>query len=140
MRKKFRITADTDEDCSINVHLSKTKIVKFMEIASGLYIWRPKGVIVDGDKHTNKPISAYSFLNLVSGNKKYFTARQIAGAERSRDFFNKLGMPGYRKYFRTLEKNQIRNCTVTIDDAKVSMHIFGREPASIKGKATRKKP
>ena len=60
--------------------------------------------------------------------------------ERSRDLFNKLGMPGYKKYFRTLEKNQIRNCRVTIDDAKVSMHIFGREPASIKGKATRKKP
>ena len=83
MRKKFRITSDTDVDNSINVHLSKTKIMKFLEIASGLYIWRPEGVTVDGDKHTNKPISAYSFLNLVSRNKKHFTARHIAGVERS---------------------------------------------------------
>ena len=49
-------------------------------------------------------------------------------------------MPGYKKYFRALEKNQIRNCQVTVDDAKVSMHIFGREPASIKDKATRQRP
>ena len=49
-------------------------------------------------------------------------------------------MPGYKKYFRTLEKKQIRNCRVTIDNAKISIRIFGREPVSIKGKATRKKP
>ena len=140
VRKKFRITSDTDKEDSINVHLSRNKIMKFVEISSGLYIWRPKGVVLDEDKNTNKHISAYSFLNLVSGNKKHFSARQIAGAERSRDLFNKLGMPGYKKYFRILEKNQIRNCRVTIDDAKVSMHIFGREPASIKGKATRQRP
>ena len=54
--------------------------------------------------------------------------------------YNKLGMPGYQQYFQILEKRQIRNCKVTIDDAKVSMHIFGREPVSIKGKATRRKP
>ena len=76
----------------------------------------------------------------MSRNKKHFTTRQIAGAERSRDLFNKLGMPGYKKYFRALEKNQIRNCQVTVDDAKISMHIFGRDPASIKGKATRQRP
>ena len=29
---------------------------------------------------------------------------------------------------------------MTVDDAKISMHIFGREPASIKGKATRQRP
>ena len=105
MRKKFRITTDTDVDNSINVHLSKTGIMKFLGIVSGLYIWRPEGVTVDGDNCTNKPISAHSFLNLVSGNKKHFTAWQIAGAERSRDLYNNLGMLGYKKHFRILEKN-----------------------------------
>ena len=140
VRKLFRITAYTNEEYCIKVHLTKDKVMKFMEIESGLYIWRPEGINVDRNKNSNKPISAYSFLNLVSGNKKHFTTRQIAGAERSRDLFNKLGMPGYKKYFRALEKNQIRNCQVTVDDAKISMHIFGREPASIKGKATRQRP
>ena len=49
-------------------------------------------------------------------------------------------MPGYNKYFNKLEKNHIKNCVVTIDNAKISMHIFGREPESIKGKTTRKMP
>ena len=75
VRKMFRIIADTDEDNSINVHLTKTRLMKFMEIVSGLYIWRPEGVKVDGDNTSSKPISAYSFLNLVIGNKKHFTAR-----------------------------------------------------------------
>ena len=44
--------------------------MKFIEAASGLYIWRPMGVKVDGDNNSSKPISAYAFLNLVSGNKK----------------------------------------------------------------------
>ena len=69
MRNFFRITADTDEEHCIKVHLTKIKVMKFIEIASGLYLWRPEGTKVDGDKNSNKPISAYSFLNIVSGNK-----------------------------------------------------------------------
>ena len=49
-------------------------------------------------------------------------------------------MPGYKKYFKILEKNHIKNCVVTIDNAKISMHIFGRDPVSIKVKPTRKRP
>ena len=64
-RKKIRITADTDKDDSISVHLNG-RVIKFKEIKSGLYLWRPEGVNVDGSKHSSKPISAYSFLNLVN--------------------------------------------------------------------------
>ena len=94
--KKFRITVDTDTDTCINIHLSKDKIMKLSEISSGLYIWSPVVIKVDKLISNSKPISAYSFLNLVSGNKMHFTARKIAGVERSRGLFNKLGMPGYK--------------------------------------------
>ena len=139
VRKKFRITANTDKDDSISVHLTKDRVMKFKDIKPGLYLWKPEGVNVDRSKHSSKPISAYYFFNLVSGNKRHFTKRQVAGAERSRDLFAKLGMSGYKNYFKTLEKNYIKNCVVTIDYAKISMHIFGREPASIKGETTRKR-
>ena len=75
VRKKLRITADTDEDDSISVHLTKDRVIKFKEIKPGLYLWKPEGINVDGDKNSSKPISAYSFLNLVSGNKQHFTKR-----------------------------------------------------------------
>lgn len=65
----IRITADEDKDNSINVHLTKTRVISFMDIASGLYIWRLEGIKVDGDKNSSKSIYAYSFLNLVSRNK-----------------------------------------------------------------------
>lgn len=60
----FRITADTDKGHIINVHLTKDKVIKFIEIALALCIWRPGGIKVDRNEDSNKPISAYLFLNL----------------------------------------------------------------------------
>lgn len=50
MRKLFIITVNTDKSNRIKVYLTKTRVMKFVEIALGLYIWRPEVVKVDGDK------------------------------------------------------------------------------------------
>ena len=49
-------------------------------------------------------------------------------------------MPGYRKFFKALTRNHIHNFPITIDDVKRALHIYGPDPAHLKGKTTRKKP
>ena len=64
--------------------------------------------------------------------------RWIVGAKKSRELLNKISIPGYIHYFRILEIHYIINCKVSIDDTKISVHFFGQESVSIKGKLTRK--
>ena len=49
-------------------------------------------------------------------------------------------MPGYRHYFNMLERNYLRNCVVSLKDAKISMRIFIKDPVNIKGTDTRQSP
>jgi len=41
-RKVFRLTADTAEENCIVVHVGESKVLKFYEVTSGLYMWSPE--------------------------------------------------------------------------------------------------
>ena len=89
---------------------------------------------------TSKKASAYSFLTLVKANKAYFTTRQIKRVDAARGFRKHVGYPGYKSYFKRLETNYDRNCPLTVDDVKRTLHIYGHDVESLKGKTTRKTP
>ena len=89
VKKKFRVTMDTDVDSIIHVHLPGGETLKFEEVESGLYLLHSNNV-------TNKNISAYSFLTLVKSNKENFTTREVKRADMARKFRNHLGYPGYK--------------------------------------------
>ena len=82
-------------------------------------------------------MSNYSFLALVSTNKEHLTIRELENAELARDLHRKLGAPGYRKYFKILERDYLRNCLITVDDSKRSLHIYGPDASQIKLSMTR---
>ena len=136
VRRKFRITADTEEGNHIVVHLSETNKMIFKEAGSGLYVYdlKPKG------KNNKSKVSSYSFLTLVSANKDLYTDRQLKGAEQANKRYEHLGMPGYKAFFKALSTNYIRNFPVTLDDTKRALHIYGPHLAHLKGKTVRKKP
>ena len=77
VRKRFRITSDTAISNSIFVHLDNGKKMEFKEIQSGLYMWNPIGE----SNINNVKVSRYSFLNLVSSNKKSFTKDEVKRAD-----------------------------------------------------------
>jgi len=60
MRKRFRITVDTDEESEILVHISENRVMKFVEISADLYIWKPE----HNSNLLNKQMSSCSFLVL----------------------------------------------------------------------------
>ena len=110
----FRVTMDMNEEVAILVHITKDKVMRFVEIGAGLYIWKPE----DNSSLLNKQISSYSFLGLVSENKSSFTRRELKRIDEARNLFIILGMPGYPKFFKDLENKRIRDCEITLDDAK----------------------
>ena len=120
VRGKFRITADTDKGNVIVVHLGDGKTMVFEEVDSGLYLYRMNKAAKND--HSENRVSSYSFLTLVAANR-----------------YQHLGMPGYRRIFKALERNYIKNCPVTLDDAKRALHIYGPDAAHMQGKATRGK-
>ena len=79
VRRKFRITTDTDAEAAINVHISKNHTIKFKEVESGLYIYNME----DTTKDNNGPLG-HSFLNLTLENMSNFTKSQIRQAERAK--------------------------------------------------------
>lgn len=134
VRKKFRITADTAKEATIFVHMEDGKKLKFEEIGSGLYLLK------NMNNDILKPVSGYSFLTLVKTNKSIFTTRELERADKSIELHQKLGSPGYKQFFRILEKGQIRDCPITTDDVKSAIHIYGPDMVTIKGKMVRRKP
>ena len=135
VRRKFRITTDTNAEAAINVHISKNHTIKFKEVESGLYIYNME----DTTKDNNGPLG-HSFLNLTSENMSNFTKSQIRQAERAKKSYTAIRMPSYDKYISLLNQNLIRNCPVTTEDVKRALFIWGPEIATIKGKTTRIKP
>ena len=90
---------DTGKDPSFNVHLEKNKIIKFVEIKSGLYM------LDVGSLGELRKISGYSFLSLVKGNKANFTRSEISKADMARDMYRKVGIPGHQNFFKLLQQH-----------------------------------
>lgn len=134
VRKRFRITVDTAVENVICVHISEEKVLKFVEVSNGVYMWNAD------NNANNKQVSVYSFLTLVEANKKNFTRRELNAANDAKKLYVHLGMPDYKKFFKMLEDNKIRDCPLTIDDAKRCLHIYGPEIAKMKGSKARLKP
>ena len=47
--------------------------------------------------------------------------------------------PGYKKFFWLIKDNRIKDCEITLDDAKRSLHLYGPEEAVVMGRTTRTK-
>jgi hypothetical protein len=66
--------------------------------------------------------------------------REIDLADKARDLYRKLGRPSQQQFEDILKQNLIRNCPVTVDDAKRALLIYGPDLATLKGKTTRGQP
>jgi hypothetical protein len=122
--KKYCVTYDSEIDTSFTVHRSSHGLVDlyFRMHESGLHI------LVRSDYSG----SGQCFVETIKGNMSVYTRREVAGATKARELYEHLIYPGVRDYCNIIQTGGIRNCTVTLDDAKRSFKIFG--PHVIKGK------
>ena len=135
VRKVCRVTLDTSAEPALCVHRINGSIMKFVEHASGLYVY--DSTIRNRDTTSSECVNAYTMVSTVATQKRLFSTRQIAAADTARALYRKLGRPGEAEFYSILTKNLIRNCPVTPDDARRATHIYGPDVATLKGKMTR---
>ena len=134
VRKRNRITMDTDIEAALFVHRHNGTIMKFQEYRTGLYYFD-----ASASKITNTSVADYFFVQTVSSNRRMFHRREIEGADKARDLYTKLGRPSQQHFEYILANSLITNCPVTADDAKRALIIYGPDPATLKGKMTKHK-
>ena len=131
--RKFRITMDTTDEYSINVHFhqgSDHKVLKFKEMECGLFILDRVRQVDCKEKIT--------FLNLDNDNKLYYTKREIASADAARNL--SCNIPGYNKFQTLVDKGYFRNSPVTGQDVHRAIAIYGMETSALQGQGTRRRP
>ena len=73
---KYRIISDTAKGRFITDHLSETRRMIFVEVESGLYLFRDRAYTL-----TNNKMSGYSYLMLTEANMKDFTKDEVKRAQ-----------------------------------------------------------
>ncbi len=106
VRKRFRITIDTEVNNCLLVHTGK-HILRFSEVGSGVNLF-------DRQRHSGVDrASAFSFLTLAQNNRNQFSKKEIKGANKAVALHESLGCPGYQEFFRLLRTRHVIDCPVT---------------------------
>ena len=79
-------------------------------------------------------------MQTAKDNKSKFTKNDIVAADEAIKLYHAIGRPGYKMFFNTLQKGLIRNCAITVWDAKNAFQIYGPDEGVLMGKSTRKNP
>jgi hypothetical protein len=134
VRKLCRITMDSNVEPALCVHLANGSVMKFSEYKTGLYY---HDAAAAAPKTNVAPVIDYSFVTTVVDSKKRFTRREIEGANKARELSKKIGRPSQQQFEKILIKILIRNCPVTVDDAKRALLTYGPDVAALKGHTTK---
>jgi len=135
VRKKFCVTMDTDIEPALCVHRADGTIMKFQEYTTGLYYFDASQTC----NNVSDDVIAYSFIATVASNKLHYHRREIEAADKARALYRKIGRPSTAQFEHILLHGLIRNCPITVDDARRAVIIYGPDVPGIKGKTTRGK-
>ena len=127
----YKIDYDYERDC-FNVSSPERKVT-FEATEEGLYAMK-----LDAPAE-----SAGVVMNLssVEENKKRFSKRQIARADRAKDLYETIGFTSMRDFETIVKMNAIRGNPVISEDIRIMKEIYGDYNVfALKGKATRSKP
>ena len=68
----------------------------------------------------------FVFVNTVSGSKESYSKQQIKDEENSRGMYVSLGYPPVKYFKWVIQSNQIKYCTVMLQDIDVDHKIWGK--------------
>jgi hypothetical protein len=135
MRKKFRITLDTNKEAAMIVHLPN-KTVKFKEWPNGLYAMNP----AEPDGSNSITPSNYQMIQTIEENKKFLSPRQQGRARKARELYHATGTPTVDDLKAMIQMNLIKNNQVTTEDVNLATRMYGPDIGTVKGKTTRSRP
>ncbi|KAL7487947.1 hypothetical protein ACHAW6_013525 [Cyclotella cf. meneghiniana] len=129
VKERFRVTFDSATDNAFHVH-KPNKILRFTEATRRLYYF-------DTDQRTEE---CTVLVQTVEDNRKKFSAQDYLKAKIARALQRRVGRPSTAQYIHIIQKKQISNCPVTVQDIKNAEFIWGPDLGSLKGKTVRRQP
>ncbi|KAL7574572.1 hypothetical protein ACA910_015922 [Epithemia clementina (nom. ined.)] len=114
---------DTATKPALCVHRPNGDIMKFTEYHNGLYYFETASA--------SPP--QFTMLQTVASNASNFSRREVEGARAARTLYRHLGRPSRRVFELILANNLLRNCPITLDDARRADKIFGSDIGMLKG-------
>ena len=126
--EKYRVTLDSYNENAIVIHISAKHIIKFICGPNGLYYFDTSNTDLIELRH------AFSFLNTVSNNMKFFKKWEVRKASDAILLNRKINHPSKDKFVRVIKDNWIRNNPITVGDVRRSHNIFGPPLPPIKGR------
>lgn len=79
-------------------------------------------------------------VETVTKNETFYTKRQQDQAKRAQALLHTIGCPTIADLTKIISIKTILNCPITTEDVNIAEKIYRPDIASIKGKATRRKP
>lgn len=81
----------------------------------------------------------YSFVTLTEGNSKEFTRSQIEGARTAQELHKRMEHSGYKKFLWLIKNNKIKDCVISLEDAKCALHLFDPSVGVVRGRSVKQK-
>ena len=135
--RNYRVTMDSEESNSINVHMDDHTLV-FHCCSDGLYF---VDLMHLEDHKVNIDVNEYvNLLNVVESNKSFFSKKEILATDAAHKLQGRIGYPSHNNFLSYINTGQIINCEPTTDDIQRSITIYGPLASLIKGKMTRTRP
>lgn len=131
VKKVCRVRMDSSNETAFLVTKHDGKVVKFDEDDTGLHYLNTKN---------KNELEDYCFVLTVQGQKEKFTRRELLQAERAERVYRLIGRPPHKQFLKIISSNVLKNCPVSVEDAKRAHFIWGPDKAYIRGVKTRQKP
>ncbi len=126
--KYYRVTYDSKFDTTFMVHCSAFGLpnLLFEMHPCGLHVCYPK------------KMGQFGFVQTVHKNMKLFSKRQIAGAVKARELYEKLIFPSTSDFRAIVRAGGVLGSDETIDDVKAGEVIWGQSVLKLKGNTVRR--
>jgi hypothetical protein len=126
--KIYRVTYDSKVETTFVIYCQQFGLLNlFFEMhPCGLHICYPK------------KMGEFGFIQTVKNNIKFFSKRQIAGANQARDLFEKMIYSSTADFRAIVSAGGVLGSDVTLEDVKAVEVIWGRCILKMKGKTVRR--
>ena len=128
VQERYRVSYDSHQGNTFNVHLDDGRIMRFKQAMSGLHYL-----------DTAEQEVGWTFVTTVADKKARYSHGDYLRAVSARKLQVMIGRPSTREFIRIVENGHLPNCPINREDIIAAEDIFGPDVGSLKGKTVRTK-
>jgi hypothetical protein len=142
LTKQFKsVTYDNKVKDAFLVQRDDGSIMEFKPSEEGLYYYDfTQSIKRRKEQEEESKKEQAMMIKTVEGIQRNFTKREIEAAEEARRMYVIVGRPSQKMFESLLTGGKLVNSTITVQDYRNALIMFGEDLSVLKGKTTRAKP